>query len=201
VCVCVSHLGCSDECFSVSIQHLFPVAPPHAVVHMQVENSMESNAFRSIGTKLSKAIAESRSRVEPTAYRLSWGLKGLSVRLIATGGKIPENEKKFFKAVTHVLRLVADVREAVLGGRAQLLAQFNEEGTMVDCLIWKKASIAFTRQAEKLDHQLSKLMLLARTTQKIIKCMAKVYQRKELLKSSFDVKLHARAIQAGWQAE
>jgi hypothetical protein len=123
------------------------------------------------------------------------------VRLIATGGKIPENDKKFFKAVTHVLRLVADVREAVLGGRAQLLAQFNEEGTMVDCLIWKKASIAFTRQAEKLDHQLSKLMLLARTTQKIIKCMAKVYQRKELLKSRFDVKLHARAIQAGWQAE
>ena len=100
-----------------------------------------------------------------------------------------------------MLRLVADVREAVLGGRAQLLAQFNEEGTMVDCLIWKKASIAFTRQAEKLDHQLSKLMLLARTTQKIIKCMAKVYQRKELLKSRFDVKLHARAIQAGWQAE
>jgi len=161
---------------------------------------MESNAFRSVGTKLSQSIAESRSRVEPTAYRLSWGLKGLSARLLATGGKIPENDTKFFKAVTHVLRLVVEVREAVLGGRAQLLAQFNDEGTMVDCLIWKKASIAFTRQAEQLDHQLSKLLVLVRTTQKIIKCMVKVYQRKEFLKGSFEKKLHAQAVQAGWRA-
>jgi hypothetical protein len=166
---------------------------------MQVENSMESNAFRSVGTKLSEAIAEQRSRVEPTAYRLAWGLKGLSARLIATGGRIPANNEKFFKAGTHVLRLVADVREAVFQGRAELLAQFNEGGTMVDCVIWKKASIAFTRQAAQLDHKLSKLLLIARTTQKMTKCVVKVYQRQEFLKRSSAVELHARAVQVGWK--
>ena len=177
----------------------FLAAAPHAPVRMQVENSMESNAFRSVGTKLSEAIAEQRSRVEPTAYRLAWGLKGLSARLIATGGRIPADNKKFFKSATHVLRLVADVRDAVLQGRTELLAQFNEEGTMVDCVIWKKASIAFTRQAAQLDHQLSKLLLIARTTQKIIKCVVKVYQRQEFLKSTSAVNLHARAVQVGWR--
>ena len=177
----------------------FLAAAPHAPARMQVENSMESNAFRSVGTKLSEAIAEQRSRVEPTAYRLAWGLKGLSARLIATGGRIPANNEKFFKAGTHVLRLVADVREAVFQGRAELLAQFNEGGTMVDCVIWKKASIAFTRQAAQLDHKLSKLLLIARTTQKMTKCVVKVYQRQEFLKSTSAVNLHARAVQVGWR--
>ena len=176
------------------------------IAHM-IENSMESNAFRSIGTRLSDAIAEQRSLVEPTVHRLTWALKGLSTRLIANGGRIPTDDKAFFKAVTHVLQLVSDVREAVIAGRTELLAQFNEEGTMADCVIWKKASTAFRKQAMQLDTHMNKLLLLARTTRKAIKHVLKVCQRHEFLvgqassttTSQRALELRAQACQTGWR--
>jgi hypothetical protein len=176
------------------------------IAHM-IENSMESNAFRSIGTRLSDAIAEQRSSVEPTVHRLAWALKGLSTRLVAKGGSIPTDDTAFFKAVTHVLQLVSVVREAVIAGRTELLAQFNEEGTMADCVIWKKASTAFRKQAMQLDSHMNKLLVLARTTRKVIKHVVKVCQRHEFLvgrasstaMSQRAMELRAQACQAGWR--
>jgi ankyrin repeat protein/CRP-like cAMP-binding protein len=178
------------------------------IAHM-IKNSMESNAFRSIGTRLSDVISQQRSSVEPTVHRLAWALKGLSTRLIAKKGTIPTDDKAFFKAATHVLRLVSDVRETVLAGRSELLAHLNEEGTMADCVIWKKASTAFKKQAMQLDHHMNKLLLLARTTRKMMKHVVKVCQRQEFLKSQASstapnlvspayLDLRARAAQAGW---
>ena len=176
------------------------------IAHL-IDNSIESNAFRSVGTKLSEAIAEQRSSVEPTVHRLAWALRGLSARLSSKGGRIPQDDKAFFAAATHVLRLVSDVRQTVLAGRADLLAQFNEEGNMVDCVIWKKASIAFKKQATLLDHNMNKLLLLARTTRKMMKHVVKVCQRREVLKGKAAVgaqnlsafELRAQAAQAGWK--
>ena len=103
--------------------------------------------------------------------------------------------------------MVSDVREAVIAGRTELLAQFNEEGTMADCVIWKKASTAFRKQAMQLDTHMNKLLLLARTTRKAIKHVLKVCQRHEFLvgqassttTSQRALELRAQACQTGWR--
>jgi ankyrin repeat protein len=85
-----------------------------------MENSQESNAFRNVGTKLSVAIAEHRSNVEPAVLRLIWSIKGLSARFLAHNGKIPEQDENFTSAAEYVLDLSDQMKDAVVSARIGL---------------------------------------------------------------------------------
>jgi hypothetical protein len=85
-----------------------------------MENSQESNAFRNVGTKLSVAIAEHRSNVEPAVLRLIWSIKGLTARFLAHNGKIPEQDENFTSAAEYVLELSDQMKDAVVSARIGL---------------------------------------------------------------------------------
>jgi ankyrin repeat protein len=85
-----------------------------------IENSQESSAFRNVGTKLSVAIAEHRSRVEPAVLRLIWSIKGLSARFLAHNGKFPVQDDRFTSAAEYVLELSDQMKLAVLSARVDL---------------------------------------------------------------------------------
>jgi ankyrin repeat protein len=85
-----------------------------------IENSQESHAFRNLGTKLSLAIAEHRSNVEPAVRRLIWSIKGLSARFLAHNGQIPEQDENFTAAAEYVLELSDQMKLLLVSARVGL---------------------------------------------------------------------------------
>jgi len=158
-----------EVAFNISIDRAAKLkqAREPKIVHI-IQNSQESNAFRNVGTKLSLAIAEQRSNVEPTVHRLIWGIKGLATRLFVQNGRIPLDDKAFCTAAEHVLQLAGDVRVSVISARAALNDEVNEDGP-VDCILWKKSSTAYRKQAAQLDQHMRALLLLAKTARTLVK--------------------------------
>lgn len=150
------------------------IAREPRIQHM-VRNSQEANVFRNVGKTLAIAIPEQRAIIEPSVQRLMWAIRGLATRLVANQGKIPKGTS-FYKAAEHVLKLSSDMRAAVFASRAVFNNEVNDESTL-DCVIWKKASIAYKKEATDLDHHLRGLLFLTKAARRLVKHIVTVCKR------------------------
>jgi len=148
------------------------------IQHM-IRNSQESNAFRSVGKTLRLAIPEQRAKIEPAVQRLIWAIRGLATRLAANQGKIPRDDA-FRKSAEHVLNLSTEMRGAVLASRSVFNNELNDEST-VECIIWKKASTLYKKEAATLDQHLRRLLLVTKATRRLVKQIVKVAKRQKFL--------------------
>jgi len=74
-----------------------------------------------------------------------------------------------FHILIHSTTGLADsMREVVNTARSCLTDEVNADSP-IDCIIWKKASTAYKKQAMELDFHMRALLLLAKTTRKLIK--------------------------------
>jgi hypothetical protein len=65
---------------------------------------------------------------------------------------------------------------ALLTCRSVFNTELNDEST-VDCIIWKKASTLYKKEAATLDQHLRALLLVTKATRRLVKQIVKVANR------------------------